>query len=182
MLSDTSQSRIHSNVCVILQRRARHRRRRADQKFKYCSSIISIFYRSTRTIRNTANEAGILSQYFSNPIMFLFRASLRLITYIYHIRTHGLKFDGTNKSSGLICSSDSDHASYQFDCKSRSGFAALMGVAAVAWHIRNENMHDALHFRGWICVNMWQKQRNRVNTFLLSHLAYRVDAPTLIGI
>lgn len=79
---------------------------------KYRSIIGSLIFAATRTLPDISLAVGMLSQFVSKPLMFLYRAAMRVLAYLYRTKEYGLVYNNQNKASTILsAATDSDYAS-----------------------------------------------------------------------
>ncbi|CAF4883114.1 unnamed protein product [Pieris macdunnoughi] len=102
-----------------------------EKKCPYRELIGSLIYLSAGTRPDITHAVTRLAAFCDNPGQIQWNAVKRLLRYLKRTADYGLIYRKTGKS--LIGYSDADWANCPIDRKSYSGYAFLLGGAAISW-------------------------------------------------
>lgn len=106
----------------------------------YREAIGSLMYLMVGTRPDIAFAVGRLAKYVERPGMIHWQAVKRLLRYIIHTKTLGLKYSGTQASLNPTVYVDADWAGDQECRQSMSGCVVMMGGAAISWYARQQEV------------------------------------------
>lgn len=92
----------------------------------------------TTTIHDIMYSVSLISRYMENPIEMHLMATKRILRYLQGTRDFGLFYKKGEKSD-LTSFTDSDYAGDQDDRKSTSGYALMLGSAAISWSSKKQS-------------------------------------------
>lgn len=106
----------------------------------YREAIGALMYLMVGTRPDIAFPVGKLAKYVENPGVNHWQAVKRLLRYIIHTKTLGLRYGGTTATLTPTVYVDADWAGDHESRQSMSGCVVMMGGAAISWYARQQEV------------------------------------------
>lgn len=106
----------------------------------YREAIGSLMYLMVGSRPDLAYCVGVLAKHVQNPTKVHWDALMRVLRYVIHTKELGLVYGGTGASMVPLVYTDADWAGDRANCRSVSGFVALMSGGAVSWCARQQEV------------------------------------------
>ena len=103
------------------------------EKIPYLSAAGTFQYLATTTHPDISYTAGVLACFNCNPGLEHWKAVKHLFRYLKKSLDYKLVYSPTDSSQLFVTYTDADHGGNPDNCRSTSGYAIIMGGAAVSW-------------------------------------------------
>jgi hypothetical protein len=105
-------------------------------KIPYLSAVGTLQYLATSTRPDISFTVGVLARFNSNPGIQHWNAVKHLFRYLKGTLNYKLVYGPTDSSQLFITYTDADHGGNPDNGRSTSGYAVVIGGAAVSWSSR----------------------------------------------
>ncbi|TPX45686.1 DNA-directed DNA polymerase [Synchytrium endobioticum] len=129
-------------IATNYQPRKRRQPEKPANKQQYQSVVGSLIYAANITRPDIAAAVGIAGQYMSDPSESYWQGVKRILRYLVGTLIKGLVLGGLNQSIKLEAWVDSDWANDIDTGKSRAGYIIKLGLGAVIWGSKKQQIVD----------------------------------------